>query len=73
MSKTSDKDEGKTSGKDEDRPAARLGSKVANAPVAPNTGGYENRASQGAREHTGMEGKNAGGFETRAAQEQGTH
>lgn len=52
---------------------ARFGSKILNSPSAPNNGGFENRASQGAREHTGMEGKNGGGFETRVVQEQGTH
>lgn len=53
--------------------AARLGSKILNSPATVNDGGYEKRTSQGAREHTGMEGKNAGGFETRVVQEQGTH
>jgi hypothetical protein len=51
----------------------KLGSKILNAPVAPNNGGFENRASQGARLHSAVEGKNTGGFEARASQEQGTH
>jgi len=33
----------------------------------------EARATQGAKEHTGMEGKNNGGFENRVTQESGTH
>ena len=46
---------------------------IKNAPTVPNTGGYENRVSQGAREHTGKEGTNSGGFEARVVQEAGTH
>lgn len=63
----------KDKAEEQERDEARLGSKIVNAPTATNSGGYENRAAQGSREHTGMEGKNNGGFETRAAQEQGTH
>jgi hypothetical protein len=48
-------------------------STIKNAPAVPNSGGFENRASQGSRLHSATEGKNGGGFETRAAQEQGTH
>lgn len=38
-----------------------------------NTGGYETRVSQGAREHTGQEGTNSSAFEARVTQETGTH
>lgn len=34
---------------------------------------FESKATQGAKEHTGMEGQNNGGFENRATQESGTH
>lgn len=48
-------------------------SKIANAPVHPNDGGFEKKVSQGAREKNGMDGQNAGGFENRVAQESGSH
>jgi hypothetical protein len=54
-------------------PAARLGSKINNAPVVVNTGGYELKVAPIKPEKIGMAGHNTGGYELRVSQEQGTH
>ena len=54
--------------------AARpLGSKIANAPAAPNDGGFEKRTAPARLEAVKMAGHNDGGYEKRVIQEAGTH
>ena len=59
--------------KEKDKPEARFGSKVSNAPVTPNAGGYELRTATAKAGADKMAGQNAGGFELRAVQESGVH
>ncbi len=70
--KTDDKVEAKP-GKSEVKPAARMGSKIVNAPAVPNTGGYELKVAPLKADKVGMSGHNTGGYELRVSQEQGTH
>lgn len=46
---------------------------IKNAPVVPNTGGYENKVTLSKPVADATAGKNTGGFETRVVQETGTH
>jgi hypothetical protein len=68
-----DADKKDTAEKDAGRAGVKLGSKIANAPTATNTGGYELRTAPAKLESMKMAGHNNGGFELRAVQEQGTH
>jgi hypothetical protein len=74
MSKTDKPAPDKPESKPEPAAAApvRMGG-IKNAPVAPNTGGYENRTAPARLIVAKMAGHNAGGFEGRAVQESGTH
>lgn len=51
----------------------KQGMAIKNAPVAPNTGGYELQVKLSKPEAVAMAGQNTGGFENRAVQESGTH
>lgn len=46
---------------------------IKNAPVVPNTGGYENKTAPAKPEAVALAGKNTGGYENRVVQETGTH